>query len=98
MQAGAFTREASDKPYTADMLRSPPLGTAEQAFADFLPTLKVLNVGCGNSILPEEMYDLDGYRHIYNMDISQYCIDAMKQRNQDTRPELVCKYDRRGLF
>ena len=23
---------------------------------------KVLNLGCGNSILPEEMFDQDGYR------------------------------------
>ena len=55
----------------------------------YIPGLKVLNVGCGNSVLPEEMYDTDGYREIYSMDISQFCIDQMKQRNQETRPELV---------
>ena len=35
------------------------------------------------------MYDTDGYREIYSMDISQVCIDQMKNRNQDSRPELV---------
>ena len=51
--------------------------------------MKVLNVGCGNSVLPEEMYDIDGYREIYNVDISPYCIETMKKRNQEKRPELI---------
>ena len=59
------------------------MNTAEQAFLSFIPSLKVLNVGCGNSVLPEEMYDTDGYRQIYNMDISSLCIDTMKKRNQE---------------
>ena len=66
-----------------------PLNTGEQAFLSYIPTLKVLNVGCGNSILPEEMYDTDGYREIYNMDISSPCINKMKERNQERRPELI---------
>ena len=61
------------------------------SYLQYIPQLKVLNVGCGNSVLPEEMYDTDGYRDIYNMDISQLCIDQMKQRNQEQRPELICK-------
>ena len=32
--------------------------------------VKVLNLGCGNSVLPEEMYDNDGYKEIWNIDIS----------------------------
>ena len=35
--------------------------------------LKILNLGCGNSIICEEMYD-EGYLDIYNMDISSICI------------------------
>ena len=35
--------------------------------------MKILNIGCGNSPLCEEMYD-EGYKHIYNMDISSVCI------------------------
>ena len=54
----------------------------------YIPTLKVLNVGCGNSILPEEMYDVDGYREIHSMDISQNCITNMISRNEERRPEL----------
>ena len=54
----------------------------------YIPTLKVLNVGCGNSVLPEEMHDVDGYREIHSMDISQNCITAMIARNEERRPEL----------
>ena len=55
---------------------------------DFLPTLKILNVGCGNSILPEELYDL-GYRQVYSFDISAPCIETMATRNRESRPELL---------
>lgn len=40
----------------------------------------VLNLGCGNSILCEDMYD-EGYSQISNMDISSVCIETMKNRN-----------------
>lgn len=36
-------------------------------------SLKILNLGCGNSIICEEMYD-EGYINVYNMDISSICI------------------------
>ena len=42
--------------------------------------LRILNLGCGNSILPEEMYD-NGYRNIFNIDISQTVIEFMQKRN-----------------
>jgi 2-polyprenyl-3-methyl-5-hydroxy-6-metoxy-1,4-benzoquinol methylase len=42
--------------------------------------INILNLGCGNSILPEEMFD-HGYRNIYNIDISQTCIEFMSKRN-----------------
>lgn len=44
-------------------------------------------MGCGNSILSEEMYD-KGYKHIYNVDISPVVIEQMAKRNGYTRPEM----------
>lgn len=41
---------------------------------------KILNIGCGNSTLSEEMYD-DGYSCITNIDIADNVIDQMKIRN-----------------
>lgn len=49
--------------------------------------LKILNLGCGNSIYCEDMYD-DGFSEIYNMDISSVCIEQMLKRNQKCRPEM----------
>lgn len=37
-------------------------------------SLKILHLGCGNSTLTEELYD-DGFTHIYNIDISEVCIE-----------------------
>ena len=48
---------------------------------------KVLNLGCGNSIFCEEMYD-EGYIEISNMDISPIVIQQMKVRNTKRRPEM----------
>ncbi len=50
---------------------------------------KILHIGCGNSLLSEEMYD-NGFKHIENIDISQVCIDQMTERNQE-RPEMTWK-------
>lgn len=49
----------------------------------------ILNLGCGNAIMPEEMHK-DGYKKIYNIDISETVIDQMKIRNKDN--EMKCKY------
>eukprot|EP00347_Sterkiella_histriomuscorum_P015715 403355957 len=49
--------------------------------------IKILNLGCGNSILSEEMYD-KGYHQIYNIDISPVVIEQMAKRNAIQRPEL----------
>lgn len=38
--------------------------------------LRVLNLGCGNSIICEDMYD-EGYHNIWNIDISTVCIQQM---------------------
>ncbi|CAL9695681.1 unnamed protein product [Knipowitschia caucasica] len=48
---------------------------------------KVLVVGCGNSELSEQMYDV-GYKHLINIDISETVINHMNQRNVERRPDL----------
>lgn len=47
----------------------------------------VLNVGCGNSLLPEDMYDR-GYTNIVNIDISQVVVEQMIERNRG-RPGML---------
>ncbi|XP_078417707.1 eEF1A lysine and N-terminal methyltransferase isoform X3 [Cetorhinus maximus] len=49
---------------------------------------KVLVVGCGNSELSEQMYDV-GYQGITNIDISEVVIDQMKERNATCRPTMA---------
>jgi ubiquinone/menaquinone biosynthesis C-methylase UbiE len=41
-----------------------------------------LILGCGNAEFSEHMY-ADGYLNLYNIDISKYVIDTMKERNKD---------------
>ena len=50
---------------------------------------KILNVGCGNSELSENMYD-NGYLNIYNIDISQKVINLMTERSKN-RPGIIYK-------
>lgn len=53
----------------------------EQACGDSVKgDMRILNLGCGNSILPEEMFD-DGFANIFNIDISQTVIEFMSKRN-----------------
>ncbi|KAM9848552.1 eEF1A lysine and N-terminal methyltransferase [Aulostomus maculatus] len=49
---------------------------------------KVLVVGCGNSELSEQMYDV-GYKHLTNIDISETVVTQMNQRNAERRPGLT---------
>ena len=44
-------------------------------------------MGCGNSIISEELYDR-GFKCVYNNDISSEVILQMAERNADKRPEL----------
>ena len=44
-------------------------------------------VGCGNSKLSEDLYDLS-YHDITNIDISDHVIKHMTQRNKDKRPKM----------
>ena len=46
---------------------------------------RILNLGCGNSVIAESLYD-SGLTDIYNIDISPVCIDAMQERNEQLRP------------
>jgi len=48
---------------------------------------RILHVGCGNSLLPEHMYD-EGYRIIVNIDTSVVVINQMRARNAQARPCL----------
>ncbi|XP_059924015.1 eEF1A lysine and N-terminal methyltransferase [Gadus macrocephalus] len=49
---------------------------------------KVLVVGCGNSELSEQMYDV-GYKRLTNIDISETVVTHMNQRNAERRPNLT---------
>ncbi|XP_070688545.1 eEF1A lysine and N-terminal methyltransferase [Pempheris klunzingeri] len=49
---------------------------------------KVLVVGCGNSELSEQLYDV-GYKHLTNIDISETVVTHMNQRNAERRPDLT---------
>lgn len=51
---------------------------------------KILNLGCGNAEICEDMYD-DGYKNIYNIDIAGNVIEFMKERNSVIRKEMICK-------
>ncbi|XP_068921685.1 eEF1A lysine and N-terminal methyltransferase isoform X3 [Petaurus breviceps papuanus] len=48
---------------------------------------KMLVVGCGNSELSEQLYDV-GYQDIVNIDISEVVIKQMKERNASRRPQM----------
>lgn len=51
------------------------------------PVEKMLVVGCGNSQLSENLYDV-GYHNITNVDISDIVIKQMSDKNKDKRPEM----------
>ena len=50
----------------------------------------ILNLGCGNGIIQEKMYD-DGYTEIMNVDISKSVVDYMTERSRESRPNLKYK-------
>ncbi|XP_055591887.1 eEF1A lysine and N-terminal methyltransferase homolog [Uranotaenia lowii] len=49
---------------------------------------EILMVGCGNSKLGLDLYDV-GYRQITNIDISQVVIKQMQEANKHERPEML---------
>ena len=54
------------------------------------PTFQILNIGCGNSRLSEEMYE-DGYQHLTNIDISFTVIKQMQEMYKEKIPNLAFK-------
>ena len=48
---------------------------------------RVLNVGCGNSQLCADMFDI-GYKNLINVDISETVIKQMTEKYRVSRPEL----------
>lgn len=53
------------------------------------PSDHVLNVGCGNSRLSEDMYE-DGFKRITNIDFSPVVISAMKEKTKG-KDGLACR-------
>ncbi|XP_076093580.1 eEF1A lysine and N-terminal methyltransferase-like [Mytilus galloprovincialis] len=51
------------------------------------PKDKLLVVGCGNSVISENLYDV-GYHGIVNIDISDIVIRQMIDKNQSKRPDM----------
>ncbi|KAK9472767.1 S-adenosyl-L-methionine-dependent methyltransferase [Dipodascopsis tothii] len=49
--------------------------------------LRVIMLGCGNSILSEELYD-EGLKNITNVDFAETCIEQMKRKYAD-RPAMT---------
>ena len=52
------------------------------------PTDQILNIGCGNSRMSEEMYE-EGYENITNIDISKTVINAMTEEYHEKCPKMV---------
>ena len=44
-------------------------------------------VGCGNSVLSENLYDV-GHHNITNIDISDVVVRQMTERNKEQRPDM----------
>ncbi|KAL4256993.1 S-adenosyl-L-methionine-dependent methyltransferase superfamily protein [Pleurotus pulmonarius] len=79
-----YSQEAED----FDWFKS--YGEISSTIHEIIPdkSARILMLGCGNSKLPEEMYD-DGYKNIVNIDYSQVIIDKMQRRHVEQRPELT---------
>nr|XP_033816914.1 eEF1A lysine and N-terminal methyltransferase isoform X3 [Geotrypetes seraphini] len=63
----------------------PELGGVLQRY--LRPRDKVLVVGCGNSELSEQLYDV-GYQQLVNIDLSETVIRQMTERNTVRRPTM----------
>lgn len=56
---------------------------------------RILNIGCGNSLFSEELYD-HGYKNIKNIDFSEKTIKKMRKRSSKKRPEM--SYETQDIF
>jgi len=52
------------------------------------PSNTILNIGCGKSLLSEQMYD-NGYEQQVNIDFSEKVIAEMAERSKTKRPKMV---------
>ncbi|XP_055540802.1 eEF1A lysine and N-terminal methyltransferase homolog [Wyeomyia smithii] len=52
------------------------------------PKDEILIVGCGNSTLSQDLYDV-GFKQITNIDISEVVIKQMQEANRLSRPEML---------
>lgn len=54
---------------------------------------KILNVGAGNSLLSENMYE-EGYRNITNIDFSEIVVDDMqtKYKKEEYQESMTCNH------
>ena len=52
---------------------------------------KILNVGCGDSVLSFQMYD-HGYKNITNIDISDFAISKMIEQQEKKGTEMACNF------
>ena len=57
---------------------------------DWRSKITILNLGCGNSTLAEDLYD-NGFTNVFNNDISSAVIQQMSERNAEKRPGLKCR-------
>ena len=71
-------------------------GLKESFSAYVKPEHHILNVGCGNSVLSEEMFE-DGFRDITNIDVSAVVIKAMQDRYQDKSGMVFKQMDCRRM-
>ncbi|KAI6176247.1 [Heparan sulfate]-glucosamine N-sulfotransferase [Aphelenchoides bicaudatus] len=54
-------------------------------------TDKILQIGCGNSILADQLYD-NGFRNITSLDTDEKVIQKQEAKNKTPRPELIFKH------
>ena len=59
------------------------------------PNHQILNIGCGNSLLSEQLYD-SGYHYIKNIDFSDKVIKKMRKRSAKKRVEMT--YEVQDVF
>lgn len=84
-----------DKRYTEDTETFDWIGLGLEEISGFLEEAtcgnkecRILHVGCGTSLLPEQLYDA-GYKHIVNIDVAPQVVHQMRLRNMGKRRGLV---------
>jgi len=85
-----YAKDGDDGPEEFEWYQSygPLKSYIKAAFKD--DSAPIINLGCGSSKLPVEMY-ADGYKNITNVDFSEKCVEGM-QRYGDGKDGLEWKY------